>query len=144
MNACRIFAGLRALTLLAVVAGCLLALSACNPQANKLPPLPVTPSLVVTHGGMAYYVKRVRIPGTRQELRIRQSGTLTWVPLEQVMAVRFNGPVQDTYRQADIVLTGGERLQGEVYVNFLIEGTTDLGYWNMPMSKVESLNLAFD
>jgi hypothetical protein len=29
-------------------------------------------------------------------------------------------------------------------VNFLIEGSTDLGYWNMPMSKVESLNLAFD
>jgi hypothetical protein len=50
----------------------------------------------------------------------------------------------DTYRPADIILTGGERLQGELYVNFLLEGTTDLGYWNMPMSKVERLNLAFD
>jgi hypothetical protein len=144
MKACRILAGLRVLALLAVVAGCLLVLSACNPQANKLPPPPVSPSLVVTHGGMAYYVKGVRIPGTRQELRLRQSGTLTWVPLEQVSVVRFTGPVQDTYRQGDIILTGGERLQGEVYVNFLLEGTTDLGYWNMPMSKVESLNLAFD
>lgn len=144
MKACRILAGLRALTLLAVVAGCLLAWSACNPQAKKGPPPEVSPSLVVTQDGTAFYVKGVRIPGTRQELRLRQSGTLTWVPLEQVSAVRFTGPVQDTYRQADIILTGGERLQGEVYVNFLIEGATDLGYWNMPMSKVNRLNLAFD
>jgi hypothetical protein len=144
MKACRIFAGLGALTLPAVVAGCLLALSACNPQANKLPPPPASPSVVVTQDGTAFYVIRLRIPGTRQELRLRQSGTLTWVPLEQVSAVRFAGPVHDTYRQADIILTGGERLQGEVYVNFLLEGTTDLGYWNMPMSKVDRLNLAFD
>jgi len=100
--------------------------------------------MVVTQDGIAFYVQGLRIPGTRQELRLRESGTLTWVPLEQVMAVTFSGPIEDTYRQAVITLTGGERLQGEVYVNFLIEGTTDLGYWNMPMSKVESLNLAFD
>jgi hypothetical protein len=143
MKACRILVGVRALALLAV-AGWLLALPACNPQARKLPPLPVSPSMVVTQDGMAFYVKGLRIPGTRQELRLRESGTLTWVPLEQVSAVRFSGPVRDTYRQADIILTGGERLQGEVDVNFLIEGTTDLGYWNMPMRKVVSLNLAFD
>ena len=57
MKACRILAGLRALALLAVVAGCLLALSACNPQAKKLPPPPVSPSVVVTQDGTAYYVK---------------------------------------------------------------------------------------
>jgi hypothetical protein len=144
MKACHILAGLRALTLLAVVAGCLMALSACNPQAKKGPPPEVSPSVVVTQDGTAFYVKGLRIPGTRQELRLKQNNTLTWVPLEQVSAVRFAGPVQDTYRQADIFLTGGERLQGEVYVNFLIEGTTDLGYWNMPMRKVDRLNLAFD
>jgi hypothetical protein len=144
MKACRMLAGLRVIALLAVVAGCLLALSACNPQANKLPPPPVSPSMVVTQDGMAFYVNGLRIPGTRQELRLREGGTLTWVPLEQVSAVTFSGPVRDTYRQAVITLTGGERLKGEVYVNFLIEGTTDLGYWNMPMSKVASLNLAFD
>ena len=144
MKACRMITGVRALALLAVIAGWLLALPACNPQAKKLPPLPVSPSMVVTQDGMAFYVKGLRIPGTRQELRLRQSGTLTWVPLEQVSAVRFSGPVQDTYRQAVITLTGGERLQGEVDVNFLIEGTTDLGYWNMPMRKVASLNLAYD
>ena len=144
MKACRILAGLRALVWVAVVAGYLLALSACNPQLNKLPPPPVSPSMVVTQAGMAFYVKGLRIPGTRQELRLRESGTLTWVPLEQVSAVTFSGPIRDTYRQAVITLTGGERLKGEVYVDFLIEGTTDLGYWNMPMSKVASLNLAFD
>jgi len=136
--------GLRALALLAVAAGGLLAMSACNPEAMKGPPPEVSPSVVVTQDGTAYYVKKLRIPGTRQELRLRQSGTLTWIPLEQVSAVRFSGPVQDTYRQAEITLIGGERLQGEVYVNFLIEGTTDLGYWNMSLSKVDRLNLAFD
>ena len=144
MKACRILAGLRALALLAVVAGGLLALPACNPQANKLPPPPVSPSMVVTQDGMAFYVKGLRLPGTRQELRLKEGGTLTWVPLEQVMAVTFTGPIQDTYRQAVITLTGGERLKGEVYVNFLIEGITDLGYWNMSLSKVASLNLAYD
>ena len=144
MKACRILAGLRALVLLAVVAGCLVAVSACNPQAMKPPPPPVSPSMVVTQDGIAFYVKGLRIPGTRQELRLREGGTLTWVPLEQVSAVQFSGPIHDTYRQAVITLTGGERLKGEVYVNFLIEGTTDLGYWNMSMTKVASLNLAFD
>jgi len=144
MKARRLLGGMRALAVLAVFAGCLLALSACNPQAKKLPPPAVSPSMVVTKDGTAFFVKKLRIPGTRQELRLREGGTLTWVPLEQVSAVRFTGPVQDTYRQAVITLTGGERLQGEVYVNFLLEGATDLGYWNMPMSKVERLNLAFD
>ena len=144
MKACRFLGGVRALALLAVFAGGLLAVSACNPQALKPPPPQVSPSMVVTQDGMAFYVKGLRIPGTRQELRLKEGGTLTWIPLEQVSAVRFSGPIQDTYRQAVITLTGGERLQGEVYVNFLIEGTTDLGYWNMPMRKVASLNLAFD
>ena len=144
MKPCRMLAGLRVWVLLAVVSGCLLALSACNPEAKKGPPPEVSPSVVVTRDGTAFYVKKLRIPGTRQELRLRQSGTLTWIPLEQVSAVRFTGPVQDTYRQGEITLTGGERIQGEVFVNFLIEGTTDLGYWNMPLSKVDRLNLAFD
>jgi hypothetical protein len=100
--------------------------------------------MVITQDGVAYYVKGLRIPGTRQELRLKANETLTWVPLEQVLAVVFSGPIKDTYRQAVITLTGGERLRGEVFVNFLIEGVTDLGYWNMPMSKVASLNLAFD
>jgi hypothetical protein len=143
MNARLNLAGLKALVRLAVLAACLLPLSACNPQVKK-PPQEVPASVVVTRDSTIFYVKGLRIPGTRQELRLKEGGTLTWVPLEQVYAVRFTGPVRDTYRQAVIILTGGERLQAEVYVNFLIEGVTDLGYWNMPMSKVDRLNLAFD
>jgi hypothetical protein len=142
MKACLILAGLKAMVLPTVFAGCLLALYACNPQAIKVPPPVISPR--VTQDGTAFYVKGLRIPGTRQELRLREGGTLTWVPLEQVSTVRFSGPIQDTYRQAVITLTGGGSLRGAVYVNFLIEGVTDLGYWNMPMSKVERLNLAFD
>jgi hypothetical protein len=143
MKAGRILGGLRTLVLLAAVAGCLLAWPGCNPYKPKPPP-PASPSMVVSRDGIAFYVKGLRIPGTRQELRLKEGDSLTWVPLEQVSVVRFTGPIHDTYRSAIIYLTGGEKLQGEVYVNFLIEGTTDLGYWNMPMSKVESLNLAFD
>jgi hypothetical protein len=144
MNIRCMYGGVRAWVALALVVGGLLTLAACNPQATKPPPLPASPSVVITQDGVAFYVKGLRIPGTRQELRLKEGDTLTWVPLEQVSAVRFSGPVRDTYRQAVITLTGGERLQGEVNVNFLIEGTTDLGYWNMPMRKVERLNLAFD
>jgi len=144
MNACPNLAGLRALVRLVVLAGCLLPWSACNPQAKKPPPPEVSASVVVTQDGTAFYVKGLRIPGTRQELRLKESDTLTWVPLEQVMAVWFTGPIRETYRRAIILLTGGEQLQGEVYGNFLIEGATDLGYWNMPMSKVDRLKLAFD
>ena len=143
MKACRIFDGIRALALLVGIVGCLLALSACNPAVKTTPP-PVSPSMVITQDGVAFYVKGLRIPGTRQELRLKENDTLTWVPLEQVSAVVFSGPIRDTYRQAVITLTGGERLRGQVFVNFLIEGATDMGYWNMPMSKVASLNLAFD
>jgi hypothetical protein len=129
---------------LAGLSGCLLAAAGCNPEMAKPPPPPAAPSVVVTRDGMAYYVKNLRLPGTRQELRLKEGETLTWVPLEQVAAVRLFGPVHDSYRQAIIVLTGGEEIRGELYINFLIEGTTDLGYWNMPMRKVERLELAFD
>lgn len=143
MKAYRILAGLRALALVAALAACLLAGPGCAPQPKTPPPEP-NPSEVVTRDGIAYYVKGLRIPGTRQELRLRQGGTLTWVPLEQVSIVRFTGPIHDSYRPAIIYLTGGEKLQGDIYVDFLIEGTTDLGYWNMPLRKVESLKLGFD
>jgi hypothetical protein len=144
MKACRILGRVRALALLAGFAGCLLAVSACAPEKTAAPPSVVSPSVVVTEDGMAFYVKGLRIPGTRQELRLKEGETLTWVPLEQVAIVVFTGPIQDTYRHALITLSGGERIQGEVYVNFLIEGSTDLGYWNMSMEKVKSLELAFE
>jgi hypothetical protein len=146
MKICRMYSMLVRLGNLALLAGltaCLVA-ATCNPETAKPPPPPAAPSVVITQDGMAFYVKNLRLPGTRQELRLKEGETLTWVPLEQVSAVRLFGPVHDSYRQAVIVLTGGEELRGELYINFLIEGTTDLGYWNMPMSKVERLQLAFD
>jgi hypothetical protein len=143
MKTCRILSGVKTLVWLVGLAGCLLALSACVPKAPKPPP-EVLPSVVVTQDGIAYYVKGLRIPGTRQELRLKAGDTLTWVPLEQVAVVRFTGPIRDDYRQAIIYLTSGGELQGQVYVNFLIEGTTDLGYWNMHLSKVVSMELAFE
>ena len=88
MNACLNLGGLRALVRLVVLAACLLPLSACAPNPKPPPPEPQA-SVVVTQDGMAFYVKGVRIPGTRQELRLKESGTLTWVPLEQVMGVWF-------------------------------------------------------
>lgn len=144
MKARRMLVRVRALAVLAGLTGCLLAAAACNPEMAKPPPPPVTPSVVVTRDGMAFYVKNLRLPGTRQELRLKEDGTITWVPLEQVRAVRLSGPIHDTYRHAAIILTGGEEIQGELYINFLLEGTTDLGYWNMPMRKVERLELAFE
>ena len=143
MKVIRILDGVRVLTLLAGLAGCLLALSACNPQVVKPPPV-ISPSVVVTQDGMIFYVKKLRIPGTRQELRLKEGETVAWVPLEQVSVVRFTGPIRDGYRQAIIYLTDYSQLQGEAYVSFLIEGITDMGYWNMPMRKVESLELAYD
>jgi hypothetical protein len=143
MKASHFLGGMRVLGLWAVLAVCLVVLPACPPKPVK-PPTEVSPSFVITQGGVGFYVKGLRIPGTRQELRLKEGGTLTWVPLEQVSAVRFDGPVIDTYRHGLILLIGGEKVQGQVYVNFFIEGTTDLGYWNMPMNKVESLYLAYE
>ena len=140
---CLMSGKVRNLALLAIGGGFLLTLFACVSEPVKPPPV-ITPSVVVTDDGIAYSVKRLRIPGTRQELRLKAGETLTWVPMEQIATVQFSGPVRDTYRHAVIILTGGERLRGEVYVNFLIEGTTDLGYWNMHMDKVKILELGFD
>lgn len=131
---------MRILSRLVQAAACLLMLSACNPQVVKPPPV-TWPGLVITRDGIAYNVQGVRIPGTRQELRLKQGNTTTWVPLEQVDKVWFSGPIRDGYRPALIILTGGEKVRGEVFVDFLIEGTTDLGYWNMSMTKVERLEM---
>lgn len=117
-----------------------LAMAACAPKF--VPPPPVTePSRVVTQEGIAFYVRGLRIPGTRQDLKVKEGETLTWIPLILVKQLRFSGPVSDRYRSAEIILAGGERIKGEVFVDFLVEGTTDLGYWNMPMGKVARLEL---
>jgi hypothetical protein len=102
------------------------------------------PSVVTTRAGLTYYVRGLRLPGIMQELKLKEGDTLTWVPLKQVSVVRFTEQVRYNYRPAIIYLTSGGRLEGDVFVDFLIEGTTDMGYWNMSMRDVESLEMGTD
>jgi len=129
----------KVLVLLACFACGLLVAAGCR-RVEMTPPV-TYPSVVTSRAGLAFFVRSLRIPGTLQELRLKQGGTLTWVPLKQVSAVRFVKPGRDNYRPAIIFLTDGGRLEGEVFVDFLIEGATDMGYWNMSMLEVERLEM---
>lgn len=125
---------------LVVCLGLGLLMPACAPRA-KTPPPATWPSEVTSRDGMTFYVTGLRIPGTSQEIKLRKGGSDIWLPLDQLVGIRFYGPVKDSYRQAQIVLTGGDIMKGDLFVDFLIEGTTPLGYWNIPMSKVERLEV---
>jgi len=118
--------------------------AACAPKASPPPPLPLYPTRVITQGGMAFMVKDFRLPGTRQELTLRFDGSQQWMDLNLMQSVRFTGPVDKWYRPAEIILTSGEKMQAEVFVNTIVEGSTDLGYWNMPLSRIERLDLGSD
>jgi hypothetical protein len=119
-------------------------LMACAPEVVVQPPAS-QPSVVTTQEGLAFYVHRLRLPGTRQELLLRSGGTRTWLPLAAMQELRFTGPLQERYQPALIYLTSGEQLQGEIFVGqILLEGITDLGYWNMPLSKVVRLEFGTD
>lgn len=143
VEAGRLLSRITAPALCGVLALCLLA--ACAPQVLPPPPLPVYPSRVVTRDGLAYTVNRLKLPGTRQELTVRNGNAKQWLPLNLLQGVRFTAPVEAGYRRADIYLISGDRLQGEVYVvNVILEGSTDLGYWNMPLAKVERLDVGRD
>ncbi len=142
-KACRYLCRITAPSLGWLLALCLLA--ACAPRELPPPPAPVYPSRVITHDGLAFMVHRLRLPGTRQELTIRNGSAKEWVPLNRIMGVRFTGPARGGYRPAEIVLISGDRMKGEIYlVNVILEGSTDLGYWNMPLSKVERLDVGRD
>ena len=124
---------------LVLVVGCLLLLSACPPK--PVTPPPGWPSEVFTQTGTAFSVRGLRMPGTIQDWRLKQGGSIIWLPFDQVGGVRFTGPAQGGYRPAQVYLSGGDQIRGELFVDFLIEGITDLGYWNMPMSQVERLSI---
>jgi hypothetical protein len=79
--------------------------------------------------------------GTFQDWRLKQGDSIIWIPFDQVEGLRFTGPVQGGYRPAQIFLSGGDQIMGQLFVDFLIGGTTDAGYWNMPMSQVERLSI---
>jgi hypothetical protein len=109
-----------------------------------LPPVEPWPSKVVTSDGMGFFVYNLRIPGTKQAVKLREAETITWIPLADIANIRFTGPICDQYRPARIFLLRGGRLEGELFVHFIIEGTSDQGYWNMPMSEVVALDIGSD
>jgi hypothetical protein len=116
--------------------------ASCAPLPPPLPPKP-SPSKVVSEEGIEYFVYRLKLPGTSQELKLKADGTLTWLPLNIVDFIIFSGPAVDNYRPAEVMLTTGEKVRGELYVGFLLEGDTDVGYWNMPLDKVSKMALGY-
>ncbi len=118
----------------------LLTASSCGPPLPPTPKIKV-PSKVVTEAGTEFFVYRLKLPGTMQELKLKQAGGTTWVPLSVIQFIFFTGPEVDRYRQGKIVLTSGERMQGDIFVDTLIEGTTDVGYWNIPLREVRQMSI---
>lgn len=123
-----------------VVAGLLLALflGACAEVQVAQPP-PAWPSIVTSEDLVQHYVSGLRIPGSIQEIRTRKGDANLWIPLAQISTLKFVSPAYEDYRQAEIVLVSGEVLRVDVEVNQILEGKTDVGYWNMPLAKVSSL-----
>jgi hypothetical protein len=54
------------------------------------------------------------------------------------------GPEKENFRHAEVVLTTGEKFQGEMFVGQLIEGKTDVGYWNLSLKDVRHLGMGED
>jgi hypothetical protein len=131
-------------TLLRLLLGAaLLAAAACAPPPKEPAPIRV-PSKVITQEGMEYFIFGLKLPGTSQELKLKSGGTTTWVPLSIIEVITFTGPEDDQFRPADLILTSGEKLRGDLFVGQIIEGTTDLGYWNMPLKKVRQIGFGQD
>ncbi len=118
---------------LAFVAG------ACTQSPPAAPPPQTWPSVVTSEDGVHYYVTGLRVPGTRQELQVRRGDAHLWIPLAQISRIQFLSPGSDDFRPAEIFLVSGERLQVEVETNQILEGRTSAGYWNMPLSRMRSL-----
>lgn len=122
------------------LAAALLTASSCGPPPPPAPPVKI-PSVVITEEGVQFYVWSLKLPGTSQELKLKTGGTTTWLPLSLIEVVTFSGPEEERFRPADIVLTSGAKLKGNLFVDQIIEGNTDLGYWNMPLNRVKQVGL---
>ena len=118
----------------------LLAAAACTPPPKAPPPIR-TASKVITEGGYQFYVYGLKLPGSSQELKLKEGGTLTWLPLSLIQFITFTGPEEDRFRPANIILLGGEKLKGDLFVGQIIEGTTYLGYWNTQMDNVRQIGM---
>jgi len=91
-----------------------------------------------------FEVFKLKIPGTKQDLKIKMGGTTTWIPLSEVANIRLWGPIVEQYRPARIFLLKGGRIEGELFVDFILEGTFNQAYWNVPMNQVVSLDMGSD
>ena len=119
----------------------LLATVACAPPPKPTTPPVKIPSKVVTESGYEFYVFGLKLPGSSQELKLKEGGTTTWVPLAIMGVITFTGPEVERFRPAEILLTSGERLKGDLFVGQLLEGTTDEGYWNIFLNKVRQIGM---
>ncbi len=117
--------------------------SACAAKAPPPPPIN-WPSRVVTEEGMAFYVRKLRIPGTRQSLLLREGGASTWLPLNLIQILRFTGPEENGFRPVEIVLISGDKTKGEMDVTPRLEGVTDLGYWGVALRDVARLEIGME
>lgn len=130
-----------AAALLALLALALLSAPACKTVYLPPPPPPSTPSKVISTEGVEYFVWGLRLTGTNQTLLLKEGGGQTRVPLSIVRFLRLSGPEKENYRQGEIIFASGEKLRGEVFVGHLLQGTTDVGYWNLPLAKVQALGM---
>lgn len=105
-----------------------------------IPAPEIWPSRVTTSEGMRFEVWNLKIPGTKQDLKLKTAGTTTWISLSEVANIRLSGPIVDQYRSARIFLLKGGRLEGELFVDFILEGNSDQGYWNILMHQVEAVD----
>lgn len=119
-------------------------LAACAPAPPPAEPLLIWPSRVVTESGSTFYVRGLRLAGTDQALKLQGGGATFWLPLDQINLLQLSGPTQGHYRRGRIWLRDGNRLEALVFTNTLIQGDTDLGYWNLPLSRVQLLELGGD
>ena len=89
--------------------------------------------------GTTLFINELRLPGTFQEFKLRRGIANLWVDTSQIQSIRFYGPEHDRYRRADIFFMDGHKMQADVFVDVLLEGTAKGLYWNMPMSRVQQL-----
>jgi hypothetical protein len=124
-----------------LLAALLVVAGTCAPKPPSLPPVTRVPSKVITEDGIKFFVWGLKLPGTSQELKLKKGEATTWIPLSVIRVITFAGPTDDRFRPAQIFLTSGESLTGDLFVDQLIEGTTDLGYWNMRLRDVKQIGM---
>jgi hypothetical protein len=119
----------------------LLAAACATPKPPPSPPITKSPSKVITEDNTLYFVWGLKLPGTSQEVKLKNGRALTWVPLSIIRVITVTGPEDNQYRPAQIFLNSGERLTGDLFVDQLIEGTTDVGYWNISLQAVKQVGM---